>query len=306
MSHHTAARWAPTWLCVASASLAFTPGGVWSAPLAASEPLTPAVSASDTSPVALMLAHNWSPGGDPAPYLVSEKLDGVRAFWDGERLRFRSGRLIAAPAWFLAALPATPLDGELWLGRGRFDEASATVRRRVPVDAEWQALRYMVFDLPAQAGSFQQRAARAQALLAQMGVPWLQAVVHTEAGSVRQLEQRLHAVVSAGGEGLMLHRASALWSPGRSEALKKLKPLPDADARVVGYAPGKGRHAGRVGALWLALPGGQRLALGSGLSDALRESPPPLGAMVTYRYRGLTPKGVPRFASFWRLAPGDE
>lgn len=265
-----------------------------------------ALSAPDTSHVALMHARDWQADLSPVDFLVSEKLDGVRAFWDGQRLRFRSGRPIAAPAWFLAALPAMPLDGELWLGRGRFDDTSAAVRRQVPDDAEWQALHYRVFDLPGESGPFRERAARAHERLAQAGVSWLQAVAHTRVADARQLDERLRQVTRDGGEGLMLHRASALWVPGRSEALRKLKPAPDAEARVVGYVAGKGRHAGRVGALLMALPDGQQFALGSGLSDALRESPPPLGARVTYRYRGLSPRGVPRFASFWRLAPGDD
>lgn len=264
-----------------------------------------AVPAPDTAPVALMHARHWQAGLDPSEFLVSEKLDGVRAFWDGQRLRFRSGRLIAAPAWFLAALPATPLDGELWLGRGRFDDTSAAVRRQVPDDAEWRALRYMVFDLPGESGPFRDRVARAHELLAQTGVPWLQAVAQTGAADARQLDARLRQVVGEGAEGLMLHRASALWAPGRSESLRKLKPVPDEEARVVGYVPGKGRHAGRVGALLMALPGGKQFALGTGLSDALRASPPPLGAMVTYRYRARTATGLPRFASFLRVASVD-
>ena len=105
------------------------------------------------------LAMDAEPGSDPQGWLVSEKLDGVRALWDGARLRFRSGRLIAAPAWFLAALPPAPLDGELWAGRGRFDAASAAVRREQPQDSEWRALRYEVFDQPGTAGPFAERAA---------------------------------------------------------------------------------------------------------------------------------------------------
>jgi DNA ligase-1 len=80
-----------------------------------------------------LLAKNAQAGIDPKPYLVSEKLDGVRALWDGTALRFRSGRVVAAPAWFLAGLPKTPLDGELWMGRRSFDVLSGIVRRAEPV-----------------------------------------------------------------------------------------------------------------------------------------------------------------------------
>lgn len=253
------------------------------------------------APPALMLAKPWQARLDPVEYLVSEKLDGVRAFWDGRVLRFRSGRRIAAPAWFTAALPATPLDGELWLGRQSFDRLSAIVRRSTPVDAEWRELHYMIFDLPGQPGLFQERAARVVALVGTSKVAWLQAVEQFRVPDSEALHSQLQQLADEGGEGLVLHRADANWTPGRSNALRKLKLVPDEDARVVGYQPGKGRHAGRLGALLLEMPNGQRFALGTGLTDAQRRSPPPVGAVVTYRYRDRTPTGLPRFASFLRV-----
>jgi len=257
--------------------------------------------AADLLPPALMLAKHWQSGLDPKDFLVSEKLDGVRAFWDGRTLRFRSGRVIAAPDWFTAALPVAPLDGELWLGRGSFDRLSGIVRRNVPVDAEWRELRYMIFDLPGASGPFGERAPRLAALLAAANVPWLQAVQQRLVPDRATLQRQLQQVVRAGGEGLMLHRADALWTPGRSDALRKLKPLPDEEARVLAHLPGKGRHTGRMGALRLELANGQRFALGTGFSDAQRDAPPPVGSLVTYRYRERTPAGLPRFASFLRV-----
>jgi DNA ligase-1 len=117
------------------------------------------------------------------------------------------------------------------------------------------------------------------------------------------LQALLKQTVKAGGEGLVLHRANAMWSPGRSEALFKLKPMPDEDARVLAHLPGKGRHAGRLGALLLALPDGRQFALGTGFTDAQRADPPAVGAIVTYRYRDRTPRGLPRFAAFVRVQP---
>lgn len=252
-------------------------------------------------PPALMLAKNWQAGLDPAAYLVSEKLDGVRALWDGQVLRFKSGRPIAAPGWFTAALPATPLDGELWLGRQHFDRLSATVRRNVPVDTEWRALRYMIFDLPQEAGVFAERSARMASMLGGTGVPWLQALAQIRVADGAALQNHLLKTVEQGGEGLVLHRADALWQAGRSDALRKLKTTPDEDARVIAQVPGKGRHAGRMGALLLEMPNGQHFALGTGFTDAQRAAPPPVGAVVTYRYRDRTATGLPKFASFLRV-----
>jgi DNA ligase 1 len=250
---------------------------------------------------ALMLAGVWPAGHSPRDYLVSEKLDGVRAFWDGQSLRFRSGRVIAAPGWFISALPKTALDGELWLGRGRFDELSGMVRREVPVDADWRQVRYMIFDVPGGSEPFAKRAQTVERVVAQVHQPWLQAVSQQQVADAPALQVLLQQTVRNGGEGLVLHRANALWSPGRSEALLKFKLAPDDDARVVAHLPGKGRNAGKLGALLLEMPDGQRFALGTGFSDAQRDDPPAIGSVVTYRYRDRTPKGLPRFASFLRV-----
>ncbi len=260
-----------------------------------------AVQASADATPALMQARLWQPDRSPAGFLVSEKLDGVRAYWDGQSLRFRSGRQIAAPQWFTAALPKLALDGELWLARGQFYRLSGTVRRTDPVDAQWRDIRYMVFDLPGAPGSFSERVTRLAAAVQDAGQPWLQAVAQQRFEGVAALQTRLRQVLAQGGEGLVLHRADALWSPGRSDALLKFKPEPDEDAKVVGHLPGKGRHAGRLGALLLELPDGQRFALGTGFTDLQRETPPVIGAFVTYRYRDRTANGLPRFASFLRV-----
>lgn len=256
-----------------------------------------------TSPDVL-LAQNAPPGLDPAGYWVSEKLDGVRALWDGRTLRFRSGRTVAAPPWFIAKLPATPLDGELWMGRGTFDALSGAVRRTQPQDAEWQKLKYMVFELPKADGTsttFTQRIWQMQAIAKAAGWPQLQAVEQTEIANHAALQAHLKSVVAAGGEGLVLHRASAPVVSGRSDVLLKLKAVQDAEAEVVGHEPGKGKFEGMVGALEVKTANGQRFKLGTGLSDAQRHNPPAIGSTVTYTYRDVTPSGKPRFASFLRV-----
>lgn len=252
-------------------------------------------------PPALMHASRFRADIDPAAYWISEKLDGVRAHWDGERLRFRSGAPIAAPAWFVAALPAQPLDGELWMGRGGFEHLVGIVRQTQPDDAGWRALRYMVFDLPGADGSFDQRVERIRALVAAVDVPWLAAVEQFRVRDRGELMQRLEAVLAGGGEGLMLHRADARWTAGRSDAILKLTPWLDDEARVVGHLPGKGRLAGMLGALLVETADGRRFRLGSGFTDAQRRSPPAPGALVTYRYRELTARGLPRFPRFLRV-----
>jgi DNA ligase-1 len=250
---------------------------------------------------ALLLAERYDGKVDVARYWASEKLDGVRAYWDGARLRFRSGRPVPAPAWFVAALPERPLDGELWLGRNTFARLSGLVRRAEPDDAEWRQVRYMIFELPDAPGDFTARAAAIRALVAQAGLPWLQAVGQFRVADAKALRRKLDEVLRGGGEGLMLHRADASYATGRSAALLKVTPWLDAEARVVAHLPGKGKHADVLGALRMEMPDGRRFSLGTGFTDAERRAPPPVGALVTYRYRELTANGLPRFPRYLRV-----
>ena len=260
-------------------------------------PLAPVFAA----PPRLMLATDYREGVAVADYYVSEKLDGVRGHWDGRALWTRGGNRIEAPEWFTAGWPRVPMDGELWIGRGRFEEASGIVRTRGGEHPGWREMRFMVFDLPAHEGAFTQRLAAMRALLAAAGVAWLRPVEQTLVADEAELQARMRAVVDGGGEGLMLHHRDARYLAGRSVGVLKLKPFDDAEARVVGHTPGRGKYAGMVGALVVERADGLRFRIGSGLTDALRAEPPPVGAHVTYRYSGHTAAGVPRFARFLRV-----
>lgn len=252
-------------------------------------------------PLPLLLAETENGQADVALYLVSEKYDGVRAYWDGQSLRTRNGNTINAPRWFVENFPARALDGELWIGRGQFERLSGTVRRQTPDDAEWRQVRYLVFELPQAPGTFRQRVQVLRDALAAAGVPWLQAVEQFEIGNRKALARKLAEIVKAGGEGLMLHRADALYTTGRSDVLLKMKPWNDAEATVIAHRPGRGKYAGMLGALRVRTADGVEFLLGTGLSEANRRSPPPIGTIITYRYRELTSRGLPRFASFLRV-----
>ena len=267
------------------------------APLAALT--TPQAWAADAP--ALLLANLYRPGMRLADYWVSEKYDGVRGYWDGHTLRTRGGETVAAPAWFTANWPNTPMDGELWAGRGRFSHAQSTVRQQQPDDAAWREMRFMVFDLPAHGGTFDQRLPALNQLVESLNQPWVQAVPQQRVASDAALQKLLLRTVRAGGEGLMLHRGASMYRAGRSDDLIKVKTHEDAEAKVVAHLPGQGRHAGRLGALVVEMPAGQRFRLGAGLTDAERDHPPPVGSWVTYRFRGTHDSGVPRFASFVRV-----
>lgn len=275
--------------------------------LALSGLLAPALplSAAEASPP-LMLAKVYHEGISLADYWVSEKFDGVRGYWDGEKLLTRGGERIAVPAWFTASWPGVPMDGELWAGRGQFSTAVSTVRQHTPNDDAWRTMRFMVFDLPAQGGPFSDRIQALNRLVSDLAVPWVQAVAQNKVASHAALQERLRKTVKLGGEGLMLHRGASLYKAQRNDDLLKVKTHEDSEARVVGHIPGKGKYAGQLGALLVEIPAvgakpAQRFKLGTGFSDAERQDPPALGTQITYRFRGLNDSGIPRFASFMRV-----
>ena len=249
----------------------------------------------------LLLAKTYTDRIAVRDYWVSEKLDGVRAYWDGRRLLSRRGHVFPAPAWFTEGFPSHPLDGELWLRRGAFEATLGAVRKQRPDEAEWRQLSYQVFELPGAAGSFSQRLARLERLIARVDSPYLQLIAQQRFENEADLHRKLDEVVAGGGEGLMLHRADSLYQTGRSDALLKLKTYRDAEAVVIAHLPGKGRNLGRLGALLVEMPDGKRFKIGSGFSDRERDKPPPVGTRVTYKYYGLSPRGIPRFASFLRV-----
>ena len=249
----------------------------------------------------VLLAQDYKSGVDVSQYLVSEKLDGVRALWDGKTLRFRSGQPISAPAWFTAKLPATPLDGELWLARGKFDQLSGIVRKEQPVNSEWQSVKYMVFELPAGSGTFAQRSVELKALVQKANLPALIWIEQFKLTSEKALQAKLKEIISQGGEGLMLHKADAPVTTGRSPVLLKLKPVSDAEGIVLAHIPGKGKYQGMLGALQIKTEDGITVNIGTGFTDEQRNNPPAIGSTITYSYRDKTPNGKPRFASFMRV-----
>ena len=248
----------------------------------------------------VLLAKQFKSGMDVTQFLVSEKYDGVRAVWDGKSFISRAGNPINAPAWFTKNFPKTALDGELWLAHGQFDALSSAVRKDVPVDAEWRGVSYMVFELPNAEGTFEARAKRIIEIVKQANIPHLKAVKQFRVKNETELKSQLKKTVVAGGEGLMLHRADAAYVTGRSDVLLKLKPLYDAEAKVIAHIAGKGKYKGKLGALLVETPEGIRFKLGTGFSDTQRANPPKIGEVVTYTYRDVTKKGKPKFASFLR------
>lgn len=234
-------------------------------------------------------------------FLVSEKLDGVRARWNGEHLVTRGGHVINAPDWFTHDFPKRTLDGELWIGRNRFDEVSAVVRKKNIDGHQWKLITFNVFDLPLSREPFSQRYQILQQLLNSQSSPYISLIIHKTVPSNTVLNQWLNEIEEKRGEGLMLHHKESVYEHKRSKNLLKLKKVYDAEAVVISHINGKGKFKGMLGAMLMEKPNGIRFKLGSGFSDALRRNPPPVGTTVTYQYYGLTKNGKPRFASYLRI-----
>jgi len=249
-----------------------------------------------------LLAHKFDHDGDvdPTGWWMSEKLDGVRAWWDGKNFISRQGNVFHAPDWFKAALPDHSLDGELWIGRGKFQQTISVVKR-LDGGLQWENVRYMVYDAPHLDLPFEERMKFLESnglFMKGVGGAYATLLSQQKVQSRKHLLDELKKYVTQGAEGLMIRKPGSLYEVGRSYTLLKVKIVDDAEATVIGYTAGKGRHKGVVGALQCRMPNGIEFDLGTGLNDAERRNPPAVGAVVTYTYIGLTDDGRPKFAAF--------
>jgi len=259
----------------------------------------------------IQLANVYQAGIHVEDYWVSEKLDGVRAYWDGIKLISKSGRVYSAPGWFTANFPDFPLDGELWLSRNNFERLSGIVRQKIPKDILWEKVTYQVFDLPASREVFDQRLQSLRDFFSTTTLPqWLQLVEQFRVKNHQHLMNLLDEKTKLGAEGLMLHLGVSYYHNKRNDDLLKLKAYMDAEARVISHHAGKGKYQGMLGSMQVEAVNktqkGKRFNIGTGFSDLQRQSPPPVDSIITYKYFGFTNTGKPRFASFMRVRGGFE
>lgn len=256
----------------------------------------------DTAPPVL-LAHPWDQK-DPTGWWMSEKLDGVRAWWDGEKFLSRLGNTYFAPDWFKALLPKNEvLDGELWLARKQFQKTISIVKKVIPTESEWNDITYVVYDAPEHGGVFEDRYTYLYSKYPLMQTASLEkignivALEQIKVASAQHMDTYLKFVESLGGEGLVIRQAGSLYEADRSWTCQKVKTFFDAEAEVLGYTDGRGKHKGRVGAL-LVKWDNKEFEIGTGLTDKDRENPPAIGSMITFRYTQLSDAGIPKPGSF--------
>lgn len=254
--------------------------------------------------VKVLLAKEFEPDKQSVEgWHVSEKLDGIRAFWSSENkgLYTRNGKSINAPKWFIEKFPDIDLDGELWIGRGtlNFNKVSGIARKHVPVESEWRSVKYLVFDIPDTTTEYEERVNKYTKLIEEISLDWLKAVEVYKALNNDHVFEELVKIEKIGGEGLMLRKPKSKYEPKRSNTLLKVKSFHDEEGTLIGYSDGKGKYVdGMVGALILKLKNGVEVNVGTGLNDELRKNPPPIGSLIKYKFFEKGANGAPRFPVF--------
>jgi len=250
----------------------------------------------------VLLLKTYDESQDVTGWLMSEKLDGMRAIWDGHTLKSRQGNNIAAPQWFLDGLPPFEIDGELWTKRSDFENVMSIVRQQVP-DDRWQTISYNIFEVPNQSGGLLARLSVLENYLNEHQQAFLRIIPQTPVTSSKQLKSDLEKFTALGGEGLVVRKPETRYHSGRSADDLKVKQYQDAECTVIDYKEGQGKYVGKTGALHCQLLSGLAFYIGSGLSDQQREFPPEIGSVITFKYYGFTKNDIPRFPVFMRVRP---
>ena len=273
----------------------------------------------------------------PVGWWVSEKFDGQRAVWDGEKFVSRGAssdpRVYPyVPIWFRACMPpGIALDGELYLGRNRFNETTSILKtglkpesqrtKRDPsqqeLDERWSGIQYRVFDVIKSGDVYEERQRQLKQIVKErcliwekMSVPFYlnkQAcpIVFTEqhrVTSVEQLTQLYNQLVLEDAEGVMVHAPGIPYIARRTKMLLKMKLIADSECVIIGYKDGEGKYSGMLGSFYcrdtVSLKefhlGGMTDDIRNGYNKKRSEFYHPVGTLVTYTYNGVTPDGIPR------------
>ena len=226
---------------------------------------------------------------------MSEKLDGIRAYWNGKELLTRSGKTIYAPAWFIKNYPPFEIDGELWTRREDFENISSIVRDKVPSKA-WKEVKHYIFEVPHAKGDLFERLAKAKPYENEV----IKILPQIAIKDKKHLEDFHNALDKKGAEGVVVRDPNMPYINKRTSKALKVKRFKDAECKVLGYTEGKGKFKGMIGAIKCLLDNGIDFKIGTGLKHKDRQSPPEIGSSITFKYQNLTKYGKPRFPVYLR------
>jgi DNA ligase 1 len=256
------------------------------------------------TPPAIQQGNLYYEGVDLKEYFVSEKLDGVRAYWNGENLISKQGNIIKAPECFTKDFPKQDLEGELWMSHNQFEITSGIVRRETTNDEDWSNITLMLFDMPKHSGTFEERLEAMKQIVTLSNSSHLKLIEQYKLPNHKSLMAKLQEVMRNGGEGLMLHRAKSYYIAKRNNDVLKVKSYEDDEAKVIAHIAGKGKYQGMLGSLLVENRDKVQFKIGTGFSDEQRKNPPKIGAIITYKFYGKSKNNKPKFASFIRVREG--
>lgn len=244
-----------------------------------------------------LLANKWNPETtNPTGYLLSEKLDGVRSYWTGTEFISRLGNKFPVPKWFIDKMPKDiKLDGELFGGRGQF-QTTVSIVKNSSMDQEWNQIVFQVFDAPEIKDVFEKRIETAKRVIGDN--KYIKVLPQIVCKGIDHVYRYLKQVEKLGGEGVMIRQSGSYYEGKRSNTLLKVKSFYDGEAIVIGHNNGSGKHKGRMGSLQCRMECGKVFRIGTGFSDNIRDNPPPINSIVTYRFQEYTKAGKPRFPSY--------
>lgn len=249
---------------------------------------------------ALFLLKNYDNRQNVVGWVMSEKRDGIRGFWDGQQLLTRGGKTLNPPAWFVADYPPFAIDGELWSKRGDFEQLVSIVRTEKP-DDRWHSVTHQIFEVPEQSGGLLQRLSVLDNYLAKHRNTPIRIIKQIPITKQTQVNDFLRAVVAQGGEGIVLRNPDTPYQTGRLSSALKVKQYSDAECIVQEILVGKGKYKNKMGSILCQMNNGKRIKIGSGFSDKERENPPDIGTEITFKYYGLSKKGVPKYPVYLRI-----
>jgi len=229
-------------------------------------------------------------------WVMSEKLDGIRAYWNGKELISRQGNVIHAPKYFIKNLPSFELDGELWSKRGDFENISSIVRDSVP-SKKWREITYNIFEVPNAEGNLTQRLEKVKKFEGK----YLRVIKQIPVKNHAQLQAFLKEIEQKGGEGVVVRNPKAPYIAKRTSQALKVKTFHDMECKVIQINEGKGKFKGMMGSLTCELENGIIFKIGSGFSLKVRKNPPKINSIITFKYKEFTKYGKPKFASFMRV-----
>jgi len=233
-------------------------------------------------------------------WVMSEKLDGIRGFWNGKKLLTRKGLPLNPPSWFIKNFPGFELDGELWSKRGDFEFIQSTVLDKNPGNG-WKKITYNIFEVPNGKGGFLSRLNKARAWFEIHKNNHIRLIPQIRVKDKSELDLFLDRIQSQGGEGVVVKDPEIPYHTGRSAHVLKVKKFSDMEGMVIGLNKGKGKYETMMGSLTLKLKNEIVFKLGTGFTDQNRKNPPSIGTIVTFKYYGFTKNGIPKFASFLRV-----